>query len=90
MDSKKAKELLRSNPPNIPDSHWESIVHRIALDESARNSKITLVNANSAEMLIDTMTGNVIVTLILNTSIETVNNVLNAFDVPTTGWSIKE
>jgi hypothetical protein len=85
-----AKDLLRSDPPNIPYTHWESLVHYMALNENYKREKIALVNQNSAEMVVDPMSGDVTITLLLDTTIEHVNSVLRALDIPTTGWKIKE
>lgn len=90
MGPKQAKDTLCFNPPNIPDTHWELLVHNAVLNGTAVDNKITLTHPNSAELTIDPMSGNAIVTLQLNISIESVNSALWAFDVPTTGWSIKE
>lgn len=84
-----AKELLRSEPPNIPESHWEHLVHTAVLDEKVKNNTITLTNPGNIQMVVDTMTGKVTITLQFSTNIESVNTALKAFDVPVDGWEIK-
>lgn len=91
MDPKEAKDVLRDNPPNIPEGHWETLIHNAVIDDKVIDGTVTLTNEIVDMTLeVNAMTGEATVTMKTTTIIEAVNAVLRRHNLPMTGWEVKK